>query len=258
MRLHRPDEGQGFSVQRLVLQWLPDFRLNGLPKWSKPTDESLRKHPFCPSGRFLPSFPAARPAASPCGALVMDHLIRDSSPLELYAWLDPDAEIPGWDIFSTNPFNLPLPEDNFSTVQNYFAEYHLEYYRQRLFKEFPSRLHALLLFATRVDAETFRTKHPARVFGKQLVRARSRGSYVVSFHDSSWLDYLRLPHSLNLATLDEVSKHYWKGRLVEEVGLMFMDHAWRDPPVIEALFQGAFESVTPCHVQHSGWLPGFS
>jgi hypothetical protein len=192
------------------------------------------------------------------GALVMDHLIRDSAPLELYAWLDPDAEIPGWDMFSANPFNLPLPEDNFSTVQNYFAEYHLEYYRQRLFKEFPSRLHALLLFATRIDAENFRAKHSARVFGKQLVRARSRGTYVVSFHDSSWLDYLRLPHSLNLATLDEVSNHYWKGRLVEEVGLTFMDHAWREPPVIEALFQGTFESATPLHVQHSGWLPGFS
>jgi hypothetical protein len=187
----------------------------------------------------------------------MGHLIRNSVPLELYAWLDPDAEIPGWDILSTNPFNLPLPEDSFSTAQNYFAEYHLEYYRQRLFKEFPSRLHALLLFATRIDAEDFRAKHPARVFGKQLVRARSKGPYLASFHDSSWLDYLRLPHSLNLATLDEVSKHYWEGRLVEEIGLTFMDHAWQEPPVIETLFQGTFESVTPLYVQHSAWLPGF-
>ena len=186
----------------------------------------------------------------------MSHLIRDSAPLELYAWLDADAEIPGWDVLSDNPFGFSLPEDSFTTVQNYFAEYHLEYYRQRLFNEFPSRLHALLLFATRVDAENFRTKHPSRVFGKHLVQAHSRGAYVVSFHDSSWLDYLRLPHSLSLSTLDEVSAYYWKGTLVEEVGLSFMDEPWHEIPVIEALFQGSLEQV-PLH-QQTGWLPGFS
>lgn len=186
----------------------------------------------------------------------MDHLIRDSAPLELYAWLDADAEIPGWDVLSGNPFGVSLPEDSFTTVQNYFAEYHLEYYRQRLFPDFPSRLHALLLFATRIDAENFRVKHPARVFGKHLVAARSKGSYAVSFHDSSWLDYLRLPHSLNLATLDEVSNHYWNGKLVEEAGLTFMEEPWREMPVIEALFQGTLEPVTRHHM--TAWLPGFS
>jgi hypothetical protein len=172
---------------------------------------------------------------------LMGHLISDSAPLELYAWLDPAADLPGWDILTGNPFGSALPEDQFSTVQNYFAEYHLEYYRQRLYKDFPSRLHALLLFATRVDAENFRAKHAARVFGQTLVRARSAGPYVVSFHDSSWLDYLRLPHSLSLATLDEISRHYWQGALVEDAGLSFMNERWREPPVIEALFQGTLE-----------------
>ena len=82
----------------------------------------------------------------------------------------------------------PTPGDQLLSVQNYFAEYHLEYFRQRRYNHFPSRLHALLLFATKVDAENFRTKHPSRVFGKYLVRARSKGTYTVSFHDSSWLD----------------------------------------------------------------------
>jgi hypothetical protein len=187
---------------------------------------------------------------------MMDHLIKDSATLELYAWLDPDAELPGWDVLTGNPFGTSLPEDQFTTVQNYFAEYHLEYYRQRLYNNFPSRLHALLLFATRVDAENFRVKHPGRVFGKYLVCARSKGPYVVSFHDSSWLDYLRLPHSLNLSTLDEVSNHYWKGTLVEEIGLCFMDERWWEPPVIEALFQGTLE---PIHRQQQTLLlPGFS
>lgn len=185
----------------------------------------------------------------------MDHLINDTAPLELYAWLEPDAELPGWDIITGNPFGTFLPEDQFTTVQNYFAEYHLEYYRQRLFNHFPSRLHALLLFATRVDAENFRAKHPARVFGKYLTRARSKGAYVVSFHDSSWLDYMRLPHSLSLATLDEISNHYWNGTLVEEAGLRFMNERWVETPVIEALFQGTLEPVF--RQPATPWLPGF-
>lgn len=185
----------------------------------------------------------------------MDHLIRDTSILELFAWLDPQAELPDWDVLTGNPFGRSLPEDQFTVEQNYFAEYHLEYYRQRLFKHFPSRLHALLLFATRVDAENFRAKHPSRVVGKYLVCARSKGAYVVSFHDSSWLDYLRLPHSLNLSTLDEVSGHYWKGALVEEIGLDFMNERWREPAVIEALFQGTLEPLD--RRQQTPPLPGF-
>ncbi|EXI79195.1 MAG: hypothetical protein AW10_02469 [Candidatus Accumulibacter appositus] len=186
----------------------------------------------------------------------MDHLLRDSSPLELYAWLDADAELPGWDILVGNPFADAVGEDRLASVQNYFAEYHLEYFRQRLYQHFPSRLHAVLLFATRVDAETFRSKHPARVFGKTLTPARSKGTYVCSFHDASWLDYLRLPHNLSLATLDEIANHYWQGALVEEIGLTFLNERWREAPVIEALFQGTLEAVsTP---PQSGWLPGFA
>jgi len=194
----------------------------------------------------------------------MDNLIRDTAPLELYAWLDEDSDLPGWDILTGSPFGstlssveggTPVPADQFLAVQNYFAEYHLEYFRQRRFNNFPSRLHALLLFATRTDAETFRKKHPDRVFGKQLVCARTTGAYLCSFHDSSWLDYLRLPHSLGLAALDEVADHYWSGRVVEEIGLSFMDQPWRDPPVIEALFQGTLEPLRS--TSHTGWLPGF-
>lgn len=194
----------------------------------------------------------------------MDNLIRDTAPLELYAWLDEDSDLPGWDILTGSPFGstlssveggTPVPSDQFLAVQNYFAEYHLEYFRQRRFNHFPSRLHALLLFATRTDAETFRKKHPDRVFGKELICARTKGAYLCSFHDASWLDYLRLPHSLGLSALDEVAEYYWSGKVVEEVGLTFMDDPWRDPPVIEALFQGTLEPMRS-HPR-TGWLPGF-
>ena len=174
-----------------------------------------------------------------------DHLIKDHATLELYAWLDPEADLPGWDVLTGNPFGVSLPEDHFTTVQNYFAEYHLEYYRQRLYNDFPSRIHATLLFATRVDAENFGLRHRTRVAGKALTKVRSCGDYIVSFHDSSWLDYLRLPHSLSLSTLDEISGHYWRGQLVEEIGVQFMSERWSEPPVIEALFQGTLNQEPP-------------
>ena len=194
----------------------------------------------------------------------MDNLIKDTVTLEPFCWLEPGSDLPGWDILKGSPFGAtlaspeggePTPGDQLISVQNYFAEYHLEYFRQRRYNHFPSRLHALLLFATRVDAENFRAKQPGRVFGKHLVCARSTGPYVVSFHDSSWLDYLRLPHSLNLSTLDEVSSYYWNGALVEEIGLPFMNERWREPPVIEALFQGTLE---PVQRTQQRLLPGFS
>ncbi len=195
----------------------------------------------------------------------MDNLIKDTATIELFAWLDADAEMPGWDILKGSPFGAalgspeggtPLPGGQLTAVQNYFAEYHLEYFRQRRFNHFPSRLHALLLFATRTDAMTFRSKHSDLVFGKNLLGAKTKGAYICSFHDSSWLDYLRLPHSLSLSALDEVAEHYWSGRLVEEIGLTFMDQPWREPPVIEALFQGTLEPVAA--YAQSGWLPGFA
>ena len=174
----------------------------------------------------------------------------------MFAWLKPDETLSGGDVFNGTPFSTGLPEDRIGAVQNYFAEYHLEYYRQRLYGDFPSRLHARLFFATRTDAESFRTRHPTLTAGKHLVRAHSTGDYVVSYHDASWLDYLRLPHSLNLSTLDEVSNYYWKGMLVEEIGLRFMDQPWRETPVIEALFQGKL--FMPSKAPQTHWLPGFS
>ena len=99
--------------------------------------------------------------------------------------------IAGLDILVGNPFGQSLPEDQVTTVQNYFAEYHLEYFRQRLYQQFPSRLHALLLFATRVDAETFRATHPARVFGKTLVpraaKAPTSARFTTRAGSTTWL-----------------------------------------------------------------------
>lgn len=194
----------------------------------------------------------------------MDNLIKDTATLELFCWLDSSTELPGWDSLKGSSFGATLaaPEggvpgagEQLLSVQNYFAEYHLEYFRQRRYNHFPSRLHALKLFATQTDAMSFQRKHASQVHGKSLTCAKTRGAYLCSFHDASWLDYLRLPHSLSLAALDQVADHYWSGHTVEEIGLRFMDQPWQEPPVIEALFQGELETTRP--TAQSGWLPGF-
>ena len=172
----------------------------------------------------------------PILADVMGHLIRDTASIELFSWVSPAARGAGMDA-------LEPPADQLCVVQNYFAEYHLEYFRQRQFEGFPSRLHAQRLFATHTDAENYSKQHPESVKGKMLARARSTGAYVVSFHDSSWLDYLRLPHNLSLETLNKISSHYWLGELAEEINLRYLDERWREPPVIEALFMGTLEPI---------------
>lgn len=195
----------------------------------------------------------------------MDNLIRDDAILELAAWAQPGAGLPGWDITIGGPLGAalsvpggdePLPGSRLACVQNYFAEYRLEYFRQRRFNHFPSRPHALLLFATRTDAMTFRSKHPRRLLGKSLASTRSAGAHTCSFDDASRLDYLRLPHSLGLAALDEVAEHYWPGRTVEEVAQSCIEETRREAPVIEGLFQDRPEPRADA--PPSGWLPGFA
>lgn len=178
-----------------------------------------------------------------CRGGVTGHLIRDTAPLELYTWLAPDADLHRLETLAATPFGAAASDDRLAAVQNYFAEYHLEYYRQRQFNDFPSRLHAQLLFATRVDAETHRRLHPAPAGDRQLVCLRSTGAYIASFHDATWLDYLRLPHSLDLAALDMLSGHYWQGTLVEEIDLRFGEERWQQPSVIEALLLGPLQAV---------------
>jgi hypothetical protein len=38
----------------------------------------------------------------------MDNLIKDTATLELFCWLEPGAELPGWDILKGSPFGATL------------------------------------------------------------------------------------------------------------------------------------------------------
>ncbi|HMW17812.1 MAG TPA: hypothetical protein PK981_03905 [Accumulibacter sp.] len=174
----------------------------------------------------------------------MGHLIDDDQTIELYIWLGTNERLSGdGGIPAAKPLSSALSADKVKAVRNYFAEYHLEYFRQRQYSHFPSRLHACSLFATRTDAEMFGDRHPPSIDGKNLVQTRSQGPYLCSFHDASWLDYLHLPHSLSLAELDTIAAYYWQGVLVEQVAPRYAEQPWREPPVIEALFRGSLVKV---------------
>ena len=166
----------------------------------------------------------------------MNHLIESDHPLCLYAWASEEERL-GFDVITSNPFGN-AQKNSFLASQHYFAEYHLEYSRQRHFQALPSRLHALLLFATKTDAKRFGTRHPDLVADRQLIAAHSLGDYKVSFHDSTFLDYLRLPHSLDLSGLDQIAHFYWSGFLAKEINLIFFDEPWEEEPIVEAIFQG--------------------
>lgn len=169
----------------------------------------------------------------------MGHLLENDTPIELYAFLREDEPTSAEESLLGIQLTPTVLQSQSATVRTYFAEYHLEYFRQRLYQHFPSRLHAVSLFATRSDAETYARRHPERVAAKSLMQIRSQGSYCCSFHDASWLDYLRLPHNLSLDELDRIAGYYWQGELAEAVKLTYLEQRWHEPPVIEALFRGS-------------------
>ena len=174
--------------------------------------------------------------------------------LEFYAWAEADGALPGWSFEGGGPHgesSAPTP------AQDYFVEYHLEFFRQQGFNRYPSRLHSHLLFATRADAEAFAEKHPERTYGRRLIKLRASGPCSCSFHDGAWLDYLRQPHTFDLEALSKVAKDYWSGRTVEEAGLPFLGQPWREVPVIEALVLGEVAPV-PVSLPRSLDLPGFA
>lgn len=192
-----------------------------------------------------------------------DDLYHSEAPLELYCWCAPGQSETGWNVWHENPFNgnleafskeaqkpfnrqMPSTRQLFLNAQNYFVEYHLEFFRQRRFPTFPSRLNARLLFLSRVDAFLFYQKHQDFLKGKILCSFKTQGLFTLSLHDSAWLDYLHLPQSFSLEDLDNIASHYWSGKTVLEISPVAGDEVFQTPPIIEALVMGNLrQNLTP-------------
>lgn len=188
--------------------------------------------------------------------------IRSTEQKEFFLWIDPeDWQIqnnigmvggiaqPEPDPQNAGPDNLMfIPNPNrkadfisrfhLGITYNYGIEYDLERFRYQNFREFPSRLHALYLFENRREASRYHAKHPAHVGRRVLKRGLTASPYVYSTHDSAWIDFLRLSHSIDVDTFNFCWRGYWSGERAENHSFMSMGKALAATTIMETLFYG--------------------
>jgi hypothetical protein len=127
-------------------------------------------------------------------------------------------------------------------MREYMAEYNLEKGREFYnFKSYPSRLNAIYLFDSEEEANKYKARHMNHVDGRILKKAKSVSPCIFSKHDSSWVDFLRLTHSVDAETISFVSKAYWSGVNVKDCQLISMGEPWSQDSIIEVLFIGRIE-----------------
>ena len=125
-----------------------------------------------------------------------------------------------------------------SLLQNYIAEFNLELSRQHSFGTYPGRLQAIFLLNSADEAKKYADRHPDHVGNRLLKRCTTVGAYHYSIHDSAWVNFLRIGHSMDPATLNFVGRGYWSGERVADHELMSMGQKWSDEPILEVLFLG--------------------
>ena len=53
---------------------------------------------------------------NPTAEPLAGHLIKDTTTIELFAWLKPDERLSGGDVLNGNPFSTGQPEDRIGAV----------------------------------------------------------------------------------------------------------------------------------------------
>lgn len=130
-----------------------------------------------------------------------------------------------------SPFQM-----NIST--EYMVEYNLEKHREIYFNSYPSRVEAIYLFDSEEEANKYHEMHLDHVGGRILKKVKTNGSYIYSKHDSSWIDFLRLPHSIDNENIYNISNLYWGGEKVSDTRLESMGKEWTQDSIFEILFMG--------------------
>lgn len=126
-------------------------------------------------------------------------------------------------------------------IWNYNVECSLEFYRTQNSLSYPSRLKSIFLFESLEEAKRYLVRHKYHVANRLLKRCRTKGSYICSFHDSSWIDFLRLRHSIDERTSQFVCSNYWQGNLAENYELQSLNRPWKSEPIIEYILLGRVE-----------------
>lgn len=194
----------------------------------------------------------------------MANLFASAEPVDFWVWINPKnwlvrhqiqvvggftsgGVVPGEKksnlMFLPNPeFGGDITPFQHGVMRDYMAEYNLEMGREFYnFKQYPSRLNAIYLFDSESEAHKYRQRHLSHVGDRILKKARSVTRCSYSKHDSSWVDFLRLTHSVDPESISNVSKAYWSGVNVEDCQLMSMGQSWSQTPIIESLFLGRIE-----------------
>ena len=188
----------------------------------------------------------------------VENLVGDNEQRVFYVWVDLNDQLTRQQVegagclvsippevgsqrllFLPNPeFRSALSPFQNNILRNYTAEYNLEIAREKSFPRYPSRLQAVFLFASGSDAASYHALHPEHVGGRVLKAVRTVGPYIFSTHDGSWVDFLRLPHSVDTRSLEVISEAYWMGRKVLGSRLASWNSPWQQEPIAEVLFAG--------------------
>ncbi len=194
--------------------------------------------------------------------LKMANLFFNQHSEDFWVWVNPDNWLVKHQITVTGGFTsgglikekksnlmfIPNPEFegdisafHHGITRDYLAEYNLEQGRERYFTKYPSRLNAIYLFKSEEEAYKYNDRHKWHVGDRKLKKCYSKVSLGYSIHDLSWVDFLRLPHSVDVKSLDYISRAYWSGQKVEDSRLESMGKPWIQKPIFEVLFLGRVE-----------------
>jgi hypothetical protein len=191
----------------------------------------------------------------------MSNLYTAEENVDFWVWINPKNWLVRHQIEFTGGFTsgglfhkksnlMFIPNQNFQAditpfqlniMSEYIAEYNLELSREANFAHYPSRLNAIYLFDHEEEAYRYKDRHMYHVGDRILKKVHSVGSCVFSKHDSSWVDFLRISHSLDPTSIDNIGKVYWSGDFVENQQLLSLGKPWSEPPIIEVLFIGRVE-----------------
>jgi hypothetical protein len=187
----------------------------------------------------------------------MADLIQSSEIKIFYVWVNPNdfmannnskANLSFFSVPRGNDNLMFIPNPNFkggfispfqmNLLGNYMAEYNLEIHRNMYFNSHPSRSNAVFLFENKDDASNYRERNLYHVGNRILKSAKTVDNYVYSKHDSSWIDFLRLPGWKDEGTIFNTCNAYWEGKRVIDCGLEHFGKKWTQDPIWEILFNG--------------------
>lgn len=190
------------------------------------------------------------------------NLFYSKTPIDFWVWINPENWLVRNQIETIGGFTsggligqkksnlmfIPNPEFidditpfQFGVMREYMAEYNLEIGRERFFPKYPSRLNAIYLFTSDSEANKYREKHMGHVGERILKRVHSVTSCIYSIHDTGWVDFLRLMHSVDPTSLDNICKAYWNGDRVQNNKLLSFGQPWSQNVINEVLFIGRVE-----------------